>query len=110
MQIHDTAYQLIGKNYLKWPQLIKTILKGKGKLNHIIGTGPKEVSPSFVSWDEQDSMIMAWLWNSMSPKLSDKSMFLPTTREIWESIWQIYSKVKDAAQIYELRIKTMSTK
>ncbi|KAK0574856.1 hypothetical protein LWI29_030147 [Acer saccharum] len=37
-------------------------------------------------------------------------MFLSTARDIWESIWQTYSRVKDAAQVYEIKTKTTSTK
>ena len=40
----------------------------------------------------------------------DTCIFLPTIKEVWESIQQTYLKVKDAAQIYELNIKMTSTK
>ena len=35
-------YRLNEKNYLKWSQFIKTYLKGKGTLSHILGKGPKK--------------------------------------------------------------------
>ena len=65
-------------------QLIRTILKGKGKLSYLTGIGPAEGDPTFTAWDEEDSMIMAWLWNSMIPKISDTCMFLSTAKEIWD--------------------------
>ena len=34
-----------------------------------MGTGPKLGDPCFEAWDEEDSMIMVWLWNSMTLKL-----------------------------------------
>ncbi|KAL6311361.1 hypothetical protein AAG906_011208 [Vitis piasezkii] len=55
-----------------------------------MGTGPKLGDPHFEAWDEEDSMIMAWLWNSMIPEISDTCMFLATAR--------------DAAQVYEVKI------
>ncbi|RVX19840.1 hypothetical protein CK203_004967 [Vitis vinifera] len=33
--------------------------------------GPKLGDPCFEAWDEEDSMVMAWLWNSITPKISD---------------------------------------
>ncbi|KAK2965727.1 LOW QUALITY PROTEIN: hypothetical protein RJ640_025453, partial [Escallonia rubra] len=93
------AYRLNGKNYMKWSQLVRTFLKGKGKLSHLLGTGPKKGDPRFDAWDEEDSMVMSWLWNSMLPEISDTFMFLPTSKEIWEAAQQTYSKVRDAAQI-----------
>ena len=64
------------KKYLKWSQLIKTILKGKGSISHLIDDALVEDDPKFKSQDEEDSMIMAWLWNPMVTKISDTCMFL----------------------------------
>ncbi|TYJ99897.1 putative UDP-3-O-acyl-N-acetylglucosamine deacetylase 2 isoform X3 [Cucumis melo var. makuwa] len=47
------SYQLDGKNYLKWSQLVRTFLKGKEKLDHITGTGPKLGDPKFDAWDKE---------------------------------------------------------
>lgn len=84
LQTIQSAYKLDGKNYLKWSQLIRTILKGKGKISHLSGTGPKQGDPGFEAWDEEDSMIMAWLWNSMMPEVSDTVMFMATSKDIWD--------------------------
>ena len=56
--------------------------EGKGKLGHIDGTSLKSDDPKFGSWDEEDSMIMSWPWNSMALKISNNCMFLLTTKEI----------------------------
>lgn len=110
LQNIQAAYRLNGKNYLKWSQLVRTLLKGKGKLSHLLGTGPKTGEPGFEAWDEKDSLIMSWLWNSMTPEISDTCMFLPTAQGIWEVVHQTYSKVRDAAQVYEIKVKTGHTK
>lgn len=49
----QAAYRLNGKNYLNWSQLVRTLLKGKGKINHLMGTGPKPGDPRFGAWDEE---------------------------------------------------------
>ena len=110
LQSIQAAYRLNGRNYLKWSQLVRTVLKGKGKISHIMGTGPDEKDPLFGVWDEEDSMIMAWLWNSMNPEISDTCMFLSTAKEIWDTIQQTYSKAKDAAQVYDVKVKTIAAK
>ena len=93
--MHHTDW--MEKNYLKWSQLIRTILKGKGKISHLTGTGPKREDPKFEAWDEEDSMIMAWLWSSMVPEISDTLMFMANAKDIWDAIQQTYSKARDAA-------------
>ncbi|KAG0461572.1 hypothetical protein HPP92_021869 [Vanilla planifolia] len=102
--------RLNGKNYLKWSQFIRTYLKGKGRLSHLLGTGPAENDPKFEAWDEEDSMIMSWLWDSMDPMISDACMFFGTAREIWDYTRRTYSKANDAAQVYEIKVKTAATK
>ena len=53
---------------------------------------------------------MSWLWNVMQPKVSKNFMFLGMAKEIWETISQTYSKVKDATVIFEVKIKINSTR
>ena len=103
-------YRLNGKNYLKWSQFVRTYLKGKGRLSHLLGTGPAADDPAFGTWDEEDSMIMSWLWDSMEPMISDTCMFFSTAKEIWEFIRHTYSKARDAAQVYEIKVKIAATK
>ena len=45
LQNIQVAYRLDGKNYLKWSQLVHTVLKRKWKISHLMGTGPKPEDP-----------------------------------------------------------------
>ena len=86
------------------------MLKGKEKISHLMGTRPKPRDPHFVVWDEEDSMIMAWQWNSITPEIRETCMFLATAKDIWDAIQQTYSKARDAAQVYEVKVKTIAAK
>ena len=46
----------------------------------------------------------------MDPAISDTCMFFTTEKEIWNSICRTYSKAYDAAQVYEIKLKTSATK
>ena len=78
--------RLNGKNYFKWSQIVHTLLKGRGKQSHILGNGPKAGDPRFVAWDEEDSLIMVWPWNSMIPKISDTCLTLSNAQKMWEAV------------------------
>ncbi len=41
------ANRLNSKNYFKWSQIVRTLLKGKGKQSHILRNGPKKGDPNF---------------------------------------------------------------
>ena len=71
LQNIQVTYKLNGKNYLKWSKLVRNFLEVKGKFSHLLRIGPQRRDPRFDAWDEQDSMIMAWLWNSVTPKIND---------------------------------------
>ena len=73
------------------------------EIKPFVGKGHSKDDPKFVAWDEQDLKVTSWLWNSMLPEISDMGMFLGSDKEIWDAIQQTYSKVHDAAQIYEIK-------
>ena len=75
-----------------------------------MGIRSKPGDPRFKAWDEEDSIIMAWLWNSMTPEINNTCMFLATTKDIWDAIQQTYSKARDVAQVYEAKVKTIAAK
>lgn len=54
--------------------------------------------------------MMTWIWSSMTLKFSRKCMFLPTIRDIWGNLRQIYSIKQDIAICYKLKTKIFSTK
>jgi len=43
-------------------------------------------------------------------EINDTCMFLNSTKAIWIAIEKTYSKVKDATQIYDVKVKTMAAK
>jgi len=110
LQSMQTSNHLNAKNYLKLSRFVKTYLKGKGKIHHLLGGGSRQGDPTFGAWDEAYSKITSWLWNSMTPKISETFMFLSTTKDIWNAARQTFSKAHDAAQIFEIKVKVGSTK
>ncbi|KAJ9543949.1 hypothetical protein OSB04_023656 [Centaurea solstitialis] len=84
-------------------------MEGKNQSSHWDMTKTRR-SPLFKAWDKEDSMIMACLWNSMVPEISDTMMFMDNAKDIWNAVQETYSKAKDAAQLYEVKVKTMAAK
>src|SRR4051812_10546587 len=104
------SHRLNGKDYFSWAQFMRANLKGRGKLNHIEGDPLPATDPGFTLWDNEDSLIMSWMWNSMIPEISSQYMFLPTTRDIWKNLMQTYSKKQDLSARFDLKNKIFNTK
>lgn len=85
-----------------------TTLIGHWKLNPITGATPSENDPKYEEWDDEDSLIMKWIWNSVTPEISKKYMFFPTARDLWDNVHQTYSMKQDTT-CYELKTKIFST-
>ena len=66
-----TQHKLDGTNYLEWSQSVLLVIRGKGKLDYLTGDKPKPAAtePTYQTWVSENSMVMAWLVNSMEKKL-----------------------------------------
>ena len=53
-------------------------------------------------WEAENSIVMAWLVNSMEPKIGRTYLFYKTTQEIWEAVQEIYSDMENTAQSFQL--------
>jgi len=94
------------ENYLQWAQLVRATLKGRKKLTHLEGNPPAKTDSKYEDWNDEDSLIMTWLWNSMTPEISRNCMFFSTAKEIWKNLCQTYFMKKDTATYYEIETKS----
>ncbi|RDX63014.1 hypothetical protein CR513_58598, partial [Mucuna pruriens] len=97
-----SSYHLDGCNYLQWAQYICTTLKGRKKLSHIEGNGLPRDDPKFEAWDDEDSLIMTWLWNS---DFGNKLKLY-----IWENLIETYSMKEGSAACYDIESKIFNSR
>ena len=82
-------------------------MRGQGKIGYLTEekTAPSPDDPSFAVWDMENSMVMTWLVNSMVEDISSNYMCYTTTKELWESVTQMYSDLGNQSQVFELNLK-----
>ncbi|KAL3520401.1 hypothetical protein ACH5RR_018550 [Cinchona calisaya] len=102
-----TSHKLDGRNYLEWAQSVKLAIDGRGKLGHLTGEvkKPEVGDPWMSAWQSENSLISAWLINSMEPTIGKPYFSLPNARDIWEVLRETYSDVENFSQIFELKTK-----
>ena len=64
---------------------------------------PVERDLNFRTWRSKNSLVMAWLLNSMESSIAKPNMFMPITKAIWDSIRESYSDSENSSQIFELK-------
>ena len=104
--------KLDGNNYLAWSRSCLLFIKARGMQDYITSVKVKPVAtdPLFHQWDSENSLIIAWLINSMQPHISRTYLLLDTAAKIWNAVTLTYSRVGNDAQIYEIRNKVHGLK
>jgi len=107
-----TLPKLNGANFREWSQSVMLVIKGKGKIGYLTGetTKPSSESVACGVWEAKNAMVMAWLVNSMEPKVGRTYLFYKTTSEIWNAVREIYSDLENTAQSFQVRSSIRSTK
>ncbi|RDX73726.1 hypothetical protein CR513_46620, partial [Mucuna pruriens] len=91
------------------PNELPNLVRHK-KLSHIERNDPPRDDLKFEAWDDEDSHIMTWLWNSMTLEISGNYMFYSSVREIWKNLIEKYSMKKDSAACYDIESKIFNSR
>ena len=91
-------FLLNGDNYLNWARAIRLALGGQSKLEHILGRTKssgkdpltdEEKQRKEVEWEMNDLRIMSRILNSIEPKLYGIFAYTNTSKELWDSIFEM---------------------
>ncbi|KZV23338.1 hypothetical protein F511_02239 [Dorcoceras hygrometricum] len=107
-----TTYRLNGRNYLQWAQSVKIVICARGKLGFLTGDlpPPATTDPTYSTWLADNSIVLAWLINSMEPNISRRYLWFKTANEVWDAVRRMYSDLGNASQLFELRSKLKEIK
>lgn len=88
------------------------MIKGKGKAGYLTGSihVPLATAATYGVWEAENSTIMALLINSMEPRIGRTYLFYKTSKEIWDSMQEMYSDLENSSQWFEIRSTIRSTK
>ncbi|KAI3783111.1 hypothetical protein L2E82_13173 [Cichorium intybus] len=84
--------------YSSWVKLFKLHAKGYKVLHHIDGTAPPAATdPTYTSWVEIDSIVLQWIYGTLSDDLLVRILENDTTaREAWLKIQTIFLNNKSS--------------
>jgi hypothetical protein len=104
-----TIHKLNGKNYLEWSQSVHLVIDGKRKLGYLNGEVRSLAAndPKYRQRRSENSMVTAWLINSMEPTVGKPFMFLTNARDVWEAVKETYSNLENHSQLFELNTRRM---
>ncbi|RVW36181.1 hypothetical protein CK203_100355 [Vitis vinifera] len=91
---------------------VKIVICGRGKFKYIIGEAkaPAPTAPTYKKWFAKNSIVHAWLINSMEPMVNRRYLFLPTAKDVWDTVRRTYSNLGNASQVFEIHSKLKEMK
>src|SRR3954465_15546053 len=100
------------KTYLIWSRQCTVALKARRLFAYVAGTKkkPSEGDSSYEQWDEQNSLTMSLLFNSMDSSLVGSYILYDIAAQIWSAIKQIYSQSNNYAEIFAIHQKLLALK
>jgi hypothetical protein len=100
---HHIQTTLTQENFLVWKFQNLPILRGHGLISFINGTthqpfqtvtdavGAQSINPDFQHWHQQDQLILAWIFDFISPSLLSQLVQCETLAQFWSAITQLHS-------------------
>jgi Reverse transcriptase (RNA-dependent DNA polymerase)/Integrase core domain/gag-polypeptide of LTR copia-type/GAG-pre-integrase domain len=121
-------FLLNGDNYLTWARAMKVALGGQKKIQHIKGRSvteeelPTEATPADKlkaqaakkkedeEWEANDLQVMSQILNSIEPKLYGIFAYANTSKELWDTIYDMYGDANNSSRIFEIQQTISSLK
>ena len=99
---------LTEENYNTWSRLVLVALDAKSKLGFIDSSIPKpqETDLHYTAWCKCNSMVLAWLFNSLTKDLQSSVIYFKTARDVWLDLQHKYSQ-GNGPRIFELRKRSV---
>src|SRR4051812_18625935 len=100
------------KTYLIWSRQCTVALKARRLFGYVAGTKkqPSDDDSTYEQWDEQNSLTMSLLFNSMDPSLAGSYILYDTAAQIWSAIKQTYSQSNNYAEVFSIHQKIRALK
>ncbi|KZV50721.1 hypothetical protein F511_19633, partial [Dorcoceras hygrometricum] len=66
--------------------------------------------PTYPTWLADNSIVLAWLINSMEKNISRRYLWFQTAKEVWDVVRRMYSDLGNTSRVFELRYKLKEIK
>ncbi|KAJ8631367.1 hypothetical protein MRB53_024690 [Persea americana] len=95
---------LKGNNYDEWVRSLRNNLRAKNKLGFVDGTitTPDAKSPDYDQWEIVNSMLVAWIFNTLDVSIRKTVPFPDHVKVLWDDLRDRYS-LRNGPRIHELK-------
>jgi len=96
-----TTMKLNDSNYLLWVHVFHIFIGAQNKLAYLYSLHLLIRIPRM--WQlTRDYFVMTWLLNSLEERISSSVMFLPTAKDMWDTLKVMYGNEKISSRVFEI--------
>ncbi|PKI38670.1 hypothetical protein CRG98_040956 [Punica granatum] len=90
-----------GDNYMTWSRAMLIALRARNKLPLIDGSleKPREGDPLRDRWERCNSMLLAWIFNTMEERLQAIVAYAIDAKSLWNDLKERYSEVSSRCRL-----------
>ncbi|KAF3776077.1 hypothetical protein EJ110_NYTH49167 [Nymphaea thermarum] len=99
---YGSTVKLDGHNYELWSRSFMLSVKGHRKKHIIEEDEPINKTGKYITLEEDDSMVMSWMMNSVQPQIASTITYYTTAKEMWDFLRQTYSQDKNVSKILQV--------
>ncbi|KAJ1701542.1 hypothetical protein LUZ63_001321 [Rhynchospora breviuscula] len=119
--VHQIHTNLNQENFLLWRSQIVPVLRGHGLMSYIERTDPPPAAtmsngdgvissnPEFLHWQQQDQLILAWMFSSMTQPMLAQVVNCQTAMDLWNTLSQIHGS-QSMAKVLDLKLQLQTAK
>ncbi|KAF3775405.1 hypothetical protein EJ110_NYTH50438 [Nymphaea thermarum] len=83
-------------------KLLASSIKGHRKRHVIEEDELINKTGKYITWEEDDGMVMSWIMNSVQPQIASTITYYTTAKEMWDFLRQTYSQDKNVSKILQV--------
>ncbi|KAK0570562.1 hypothetical protein LWI29_003228 [Acer saccharum] len=105
--VQITNIKLNGDNFIHWSLSVKMYIHGCGKIRYLTSekAEPDAKDSAHATWDAENSMVIAWLVNSIEEDINVNYLGYSNAKDMWDNLNLMYSNLGNKSQVYELQLK-----
>ncbi|KAF3773021.1 hypothetical protein EJ110_NYTH56389 [Nymphaea thermarum] len=81
---YGSTVKLDGHNYELWCRSFMLSVKGHRKRHIIEEDELVDKLGKYMTWEEDDNMVMSWIMNSVQPPIASTITYYTTAKEMWD--------------------------
>ncbi|KAF3780056.1 hypothetical protein EJ110_NYTH40065 [Nymphaea thermarum] len=99
---YGSTVKLDGLNYEIWSTSFMMSVTGHRKKYLLEEDEPVIKTGKYALWEEDNSMVMSWIMNSVDSSISPTIAYYTTAKEMWDFLRETYSHDKNMSKVFQV--------